>query len=256
MRQPKKSLLDYLLSINDEPMRYKEDVLPPGNYMISCDYHAPYFSEVWVNRLLKTAHKFKIKKNIIIGDLFDMNFAKHWYSDEPSSLDAELKQNKPLMKALGYFDENYLVQGNHESRIGRLTDAKIQARHLFILMGGETWQKKFKYSEYDKVGMGNKWLLVHPKSYSQVSPQVARRLAEKYHKNIINSHGHLVGSGYDRSGKYLTVDLGGMFDTQKVEYINKHTTTHPVWGNGFGMMLNGKFWHFTDQTDWKYWGLA
>lgn len=249
----KDKLLDFFLSVDDEAMHYKAETLPLDDYMISCDYHAPYHNQAWVNRLLSIADRFQIKRHIIVGDLFDMDFAKKWYTDESSSLDDEIKETRPVIKALDYFNKNHLVQGNHETRIGRLTDAKIQARHLFTMFGGDIWLKKFEYSTYDKIYIGKDWMLVHPKSYSQVSPQVARRLAEKYHRHIINSHGHLLGLSYDRSGKFLTIDLGGMFHIEKVEYINKHTTTHPTWKNGFGMLRNGYFHHFTDATDWNFW---
>jgi len=199
------------------------------------------------------AEIFGVRKKIIVGDLFDFNFAKHWYSDEPGSLDKEIEYVSPLIKALDYFDEISMVEGNHEKRVGRMTDGKIKAQHLFRLFGPDVWDRKFKYSEYDKIKIEDKWLLIHPKSYSQISPSVAKRAAEKFHCHIINTHGHLVGSSWDRSGKFLTVDLGGMFQVDKVEYINKQTTTHPMWKNGFGMIRQGKFWHFTDATDWNFW---
>lgn len=241
------------LEIDKEIKIYEEFILPEDNYMVSCDYHSPYHSEIWVNRMIAIADVFKIKKLIIIGDLFDFNFAKTWYSDESSTLDDEIEYASPLLQALGFFYEIYMVQGNHETRIGRDTKGKIQARHLFRLFGPDVWDKKFKYSPYDKIRIEDKWLFVHPKSYSQISSSVAKKLAEKFHMNIINTHGHFVGTAYDRSGKYLAIDLGGMFQINKVEYINVQTTTHPRWKNGFGMIRNNKFWHFTDATDWEFW---
>ena len=168
-------------------------------------------------------------------------------------LDKEVFHTDPVIKALDYFDENILVCGNHERRVGMKTDSIIQARHLFGLYGEGIWNRKFKYSVYDKLFIGDEWMVVHPRSYSQISTSVARRLAEKYHKNIINAHGHFVGMAYDRSGKFLAIDLGGMFETKKVDYINLRTTTHPNWKNGFGALYNGKFHFFTDETDWNFW---
>ena len=167
------AITDHLMVIDVEMKRYQEECLPSGDYMISCDYHAPYHSEVYVNRLLKVAHRAKIRKHVIIGDLFDMDFAKKWPTDEPITLDKEWPQAQVVIDALCYFDENYLVQGNHESRVSRLTDGKIQAKHLFALLGGDEWKEKFRYTEYDKIRIGDDWLLVHPQSYSQVSPSVA-----------------------------------------------------------------------------------
>jgi hypothetical protein len=147
---------------------------------------------------------------------------------------------------------NYLLQGNHERRIGIQTFSMIQVKHLFGFIGGEIWAKKFRYSVYDKMHIGDKWLLVHPKSYSQISAAVALRLAEKYHRHVINAHGHFIALRYDRSGQYMGIDLGGLFDTSKIDYMNLSTTTHPFWNCGFGMILNGKFWHFHENTDFEY----
>ena len=249
-------VLRHCIEIDSDIKIYKELTLPMGNWMICCDAHSPYHSEVYVNRFISVADRFKIKKAVFIGDLFDMNFAKKWHSDEPSSLDEEIAQVQPIMDALDFFDEVVLVTGNHERRVSRLTDAKIQAKHLYREFGKEVWNTKFKVTEYDKLRIGDKWLLVHPRSYSQISPAVAKRLAEKFQCNVINSHGHLAGWGFDRSGEYQAYDLGGMFDVRKVEYINMQTTTHPIWKNGFGMLRNGYLNHFTDATDWKLWGVA
>lgn len=235
---------------------YKALTLPMDNYIISCDYHSPYHSELWINRGLAMADKFKIKKHIIIGDLFDFNALKYFTVDDGGPVrdfDKEIAQTDPVIKALDYFDENILLCGNHERRVGMKTDSMIQARHLFGLYGEGVWNRKFKYSVYDKLFIGKKWMVVHPRSYSQISTSVAKRLAEKYHRNVLNAHGHFVGMTYDRSGKFLAIDLGGMFETKKIDYINLQTTTHPNWKNGFGILYNEKFYFFNDETDWNFW---
>lgn len=232
---------------------FKELSLPMDNYMVSCDYHAPYHNEMWINLLLAVAEKFGVRKNIVIGDLFEFHFIMHHYTELSRSLDKEVMQVQPVINTLEYFDMNYVVQGNHENRVGRGTNGLIQAKHLFKLFGGDAWEKKFKYSTYDKLNIGDDWMVVHPGSYSQVSGSVAVRLAEKFVKNVINSHGHFVAMRYTRDGKHRGIDLGGMFDRSRVDYINLKTTTHPIWNNGFGMMYNGHFYHFHDGTDWDWW---
>jgi hypothetical protein len=96
-------------------------------------------------------------------------------------------------------------------------------------------------------------MCVHPKSYSQKAGIASRALCSKYLKNVLNTHGHHVGWNYDPSGKFLAVDLGGMFDPEKIEYMNIKTTTHPVWNSGFGMLRNGYFHLFDQQTDFDFW---
>jgi len=246
-------ILKSLIPIDDGIKFYQEKTIPEDNYMVSCDYHSPYHSEEWINRLLLIADKFKIKKSIIVGDLFDMDFAKKFYDDEHTTLDIEITHASPVIKALDYFEMNYLVRGNHEKRVNISTDSRIQARHLFGLFGKDVWEKKFRFTPYDKISIGKKWLLVHPRSYSQIGGAVAIRLAEKFHRHVLNAHGHFIALRYDRSGKYMGVDLGGCFDIRKIKYISETTTSHPFWNQGFGMIYNGHFHHFHNGTDWGYW---
>ena len=235
---------------------YQELTLQMDDYMISCDYHAPFYDAEWVNRLLLVAAHFGIKKSIIIGDLFDMEFASHYPpkdGQQRPSLDTEIGADSPLMAGFDHFDEIIVLNGNHERRIGMLTEARVQARHLNILLGGDVWRKKVVFSEFDKLNIDQEWLLVHPKSYSQISGAVATRLAEKYHRNVLNAHGHFTAVRWDRSGKFMGVDMGGLFDTRRIAYKQFQTTTHPEWNPGFGMLLNGHFYLFDNSTDWQFW---
>ncbi len=236
----------------EEVQTFADYPIPDGDYLITCDYHAPSYSVPWVERSIAIAKKFDIHRQIIVGDLFDMDFAKHWYSDKPGDLDSEIEKVRPLIDSLLWFDKIFLLRGNHENRVGRMTDSKIQAKHLLNLFGPEAWAKKCVYIEADRAFIGDEWLAVHPKSYSQVSATVAIRLAEKFHRHVFNAHGHFSALRYDRSGKYMGIDLGGMFDCQKIEYIQRCTTTHPVWDNGFGMIRNGYFHLFHGHSDFEF----
>ena len=246
-------LTKHVIERDSEIPLYKDEVLPNGNRMIGGDIHSPYYDEVYFNRFLAIADKFKIRKATLIGDTLDQDFAKKYYDDKKGDLDFELAKTDPVMKGLQYFDEVEFLKGNHETRIGRITDGKIQAHHIFQMFGPELWKTKFKYVNRDKIKVGRKWLLVHPKSYSQVSGSVAVRLAEKFHRHVINAHGHFIALRYDRSGKYMGIDLGGLFSREKIKYINETTTTHPVWNPGFGMIYGNHFYHFHENTDWDYW---
>jgi hypothetical protein len=245
------------LMVRDNSVKtYTDEIIPDDDYIVSCDYHAPFHSEAWINRLLLIAEKFKIKKHIIIGDLFDMSFASFYRAkdgEKRPSLDEESAACAPLFNAFDYFDQNILINGNHESRIGNLSESKIEARHLFGIFGADVWAKKFRYITADKAFVGDKWLLIHPKSYSQISASVAVRLAEKYHRNILNAHGHFCAMRFDRSGKFLAVDAGGMYDVSKVGYINVTSTTHPSWNNSFSVIRHGKLQIFHKETDWDWW---
>ncbi len=247
---------NYFIEERTDVKYYESDTLPMDNYMISCDDHSPYFNALYQNRLLMIAQFFGIKKHIKVGDLIDQSYIKSWAPKEgekQSTLDEEIEQSEPLIKALDYFDRVYLVRGNHEGRVTRATDAKIQAKHILLIFG-QRIHEKIEYTPYDKLFIGDKWMVVHPKSYSQVSGSTAVRLAEKFQRNVLNAHGHFSAFRYTRSGEHLGVDLGGMFNIHKIGYINLSTTTHPAWNNGFAMLRNGKAWLFNESTDWDFWG--
>jgi len=235
---------------------YEHKRLPDDNYMVSCDYHAPFHSERWVNRLLSVAAFCGIRKHIIVGDLFDCDWAKAHPStdgEQRPGLDGEAEASDPLVQALlQSFDLTVLICGNHETRAAR-NIAKVQFRHIAGYVGLGRATSGFMFSEYDKLEIGSKWLLVHPRSYSQISGAVAIRLAEKYHRHVLNAHGHFAALRYDRSGDYMGIDLGGMFDVKKVGYIGLHTTVHPNWNPGFAMLLDGHVHHFHAGTDFSRW---
>jgi hypothetical protein len=247
--------IGHLLARDKRATRYEPMTLPMDDYAICSDVHAPFHSEEWVNRFLTTARQFGIRKAIVVGDLLDCAFASKWYSDDKRTLDAELDMVKPVFEGLdGAFDKIYWSRGNHENRVGMRTDGVVQLKHLGPVFAGDLWDRKITYSCYDKFYIEDKWMLVHPKSYRQTIVSVAKDLAAKYHRNVINTHGHFVGMGFDRSARFLCVDLGGLFDVGKIDYVGLDTSTHPAWGNGFGLIKDGKFWHFTEATDWAYWG--
>jgi len=248
--------MKYLLAQDKSIKLYGALKLPQGDYLLTCDYHSPYHSELWVNRALMIAEIYGLKRHIIAGDLFDMDFAKHWpkkEGEESSELDMTMGQCEPVMNMLKYFDDTILIRGNHEDRITRMTEARIQARHIIELISKEIWNKKFRYSYYDKVHIGKDWLVVHPKRYSQLSGSTAIRLAEKYHRHILNAHGHFIALRYDRSGKHMGIDMGGLFDIKKTAYLNLQTTTHPFWNNGFAVLKDNHIHLFNESTDWKHW---
>jgi len=253
-------VLKHCLEKDSEIKLYDEAIhLRPDNYMVCCDHHSPYHSERWINRSLQIADVMGIEKCIIPGDLIDNDFIKFYPNprvEDNSTFDREAKGTRPVFEALDYFKEVILIKGNHEDRVNRATDGKIQARHLFEIIGREIWERKFRYSVYDKLFVGDKWIIVHPRSYSQISASVAVRLAEKFHRHVLNAHGHFFAMRYDRSGQYMGVDLGGMYDMRKVGYVNLKTTTHPLWNNGFAVITaDNKVHLFHENTDWKYYGV-
>ena len=233
---------------------FKGDLkLPMDDYLLCADYHSPYFSVLWHGRSLAIAEHYNIKKLVIIGDLLDLGFASYFYADDKPKIEDEEGENKRLIQSmLAQFEQIYLVKGNHEDRLGRNTDGIIKTQSLLADWVGPEYGKRFQFSLYDKLTIGDTWLCVHPKSYSQKAGGASRLLCSKYLKNIVNTHGHHFGVNVDPSGKYLAIDIGGMFDVDKISYINYKTTTHPSWNPGFCALINGQMHTFSEWTDFDF----
>ncbi len=86
--------------------------------------------------------------------------------------------------------------------------------------------------------MDKKWMITHPKNYSQTKNRISYRLAGKYECNTCSAHGHFIGMVASESGKYIAIDSGGLFDMKKILYA-QNTTTYPVWNQGFVLIVNG-----------------
>lgn len=240
---------DPSIKVYDDFLRLSAD----ERWLICCDIHAPFHSVEWINRTLLVADREKCDHILIAGDLFEMGFAKHWLAyegEQDMDFAEEVEGLEQIFKWLDYFKKIYLIRGNHESRVTRLQEAKIQAGGIIKLMTEKVYGERFRYSYYDKAEIGNDWLAVHPKSYSQISASTAVRLAEKFHKHILNAHGHFFAIRYDRSGKYMGIDLGGLFDQSKIPYKTLQTTTHPEWQNAFATLIDNHIQFFGNHTNW------
>jgi len=235
--------------------KYSSQELPEDNYMICSDLHAPFYSQLWVDRYLAIARKFNIKKEIIVGDLFDFSalssFSPITDDSEEKPFSVELEACQDLIKNLAkQFDKSFLVSGNHERRVFRTYDGSIPLS--LVLNFFPEIQKSFYVTPYDKIAIGEKWLLVHPVSYSQISGNVAFKLAAKFRKNILSAHGHFCSLRYDASGENVVCDLGGLFDIEKINYINLKTTTHPLWDPGFALLYKSELHLFHKFSPWKF----
>lgn len=245
------------LIANDPKIKVYDDFLKLSineRWLICCDVHAPYHSPRWINRTLLVAEKEKCDHILIAGDLFEMGFAKHWLTYEGEkdlTMSEEVEGLEQIFKWLDYFKKIYLIRGNHESRVTRLKEAKIQAGGIIKLMTEKIYHDRFKYSYYDKAEIGDDWLAIHPKSYSQISASTAVRLTEKFHKHILNAHGHFFAVRYDRSGKHMGIDLGGLFDVTKIGYKTLQTTTHPEWQNAFATLIDNHINFYWEGTNWE-----
>ncbi len=250
--------------------------LRQGPVIVTHDFHIPYHSVPWSHQLVRLAVKTNIKRLVIVGDYQDMHSLSPFQDFNVPGAQYEMQIAKEYTLALlAWFDEIVFVLGNHCMRIVKTLSKKFGYEHLSSLwlpdakeISTGKWNmdliKKagecIKFTAYPLVyltygGPYDKWMLVHPHLYRQVRLSAARALAEKYLCHIWNTHAHYEASGSDKSGRFFTVDGGGMMDRDKIEYYNMQVTAHPCWNNGIGIIYGDTFEHFTEHTHWPLFSL-
>lgn len=236
-----------------------------GDFMVSSDWHIPAYHEDMADKLIQIAKKWKLKKHIIVGDFLNMGaFSRHDIRDGRDSFKAEQVLARSILERMfKQFDTVYWLLGNHEVRMLRslLFQAKLSDIALTIL-GGLANAKNLVCSDYGYAIVNEEWRLTHPKSYSQMGGTVPVKLANKFEQSVIGAHGHHIGIRVASNKNRVGIDLGGMFDVRKIDYVMQEDSTHPMWNTAFGVLKRsayspeGAFYLFTDNrllTDWNYW---
>jgi hypothetical protein len=223
---------------------YPEQVLQiNGDIALTSDWHAPYFSMKWLRRLLAVSRKLKIRQLAIVGDLTDFKWISTYLVRDRThgDLNYEFQVVISLLQVLlRNFDRIYWSRGNHEDRLlHRLEGHDMLPALADLVQQNEPWELFITPSS--TMLLNATWRLEHPKTYSRDAARVASQLAAIFHKNVACGHGHFIGYKHDISGHYVGIDLGGMFDRGKQEYLHLGgVTTHPRWNPGFWVYHKGK----------------
>ncbi len=251
--KPLDGLLDILPDYPSELIK-----IPARPCAWTADWHMPYFSQLWLKRLLKVSEKLKVRDLAIVGDFFDLSWISHYMRKETrgGGLDMDVRIGfKTLGLLLSIYDDVWWCYGNHEDRLPQKLggqDMMGAAAEAF----GSKCTGRLHMSDMPSMLFGSDWRLEHPKTFSRDGAKVGASAASIYLKNIACGHGHHIGFKRDVSGRYLGIDLGGMFDVSKQEYLHKTgLTTLPQWNPGFWVWKNGKLMMCEDSfVDWSAYG--
>lgn len=244
-----------------------------GDSLIINDIHLPFVNVALLEKALKVAKALGLKQLAIIGDLIDFeSVSKFDFGGEQYSLMDELYIARDYMKELEKrFDRIIFIRGNHDERIikflkrikrmfeGNTTDNEFAAYSaiLGVNVSDTPWHQYKHFFESDKVEVSNhakcefegKYIALHPSNYSKNPPTVEKVFAHKYHKHIIGTHAHMTALGFDLSADYITIQLGGLVDSDLVFYKNMRETTHPEWMPAFGWIKDKKLGYYIEHPD-------
>lgn len=250
--EPITRMLDLLPDYPEEMLK-----IPEGDCALTSDWHSPYFDMKMVRRLFAVCSVLGVRRLAIVGDFADMAWISRFVRHETrGSLAGDMDITMSVLNMLlSFFDEVYWGGGNHDERLA----AALNGEDLLGTMAkwvGKAGMGKLHYTDMRTILLGDDWRLEHPKTFSRDAAKVAAAACAIYHKNVACAHGHHFGFKYDVSGRYIGIDLGGMFDVDKQEYLFKTgIVTLPAFNPGFWVYRNGKVMPFEDSlTDWGEWG--
>jgi predicted phosphodiesterase len=244
-----------------------------GDTLILNDIHLPFVDIGLLEKALRVARLLNIKQLVILGDLIDFeSVAKFDFGGEQYTLMEELHIARDYFKEFEkQFDRIVFIRGNHDERaiktlkkIKHILETSLKATEysayqaiLGIDVSDTPWHQYKRFFESDKVEVSNhakcefegKYIGLHPSNYSRNPPTVEKAFAHKYHKHIIGTHAHTSALGFDTSGDYICIQLGGLVDSDLVFYKNMRETTHPEWVPAFGWIKNKKLGYYIQHPD-------
>lgn len=227
---------------------FKHPKIHSDSLLVLADAHIPCMNVALAHRMFEMCDLLNVQDVLVAGDFFDQNMFSKWDPRKPSEWAQEKRVAKYMLKHLtSKFRRVTMIMGNHDLRILKTLGWNEDFRGLVSDLCDAP---NLYVSEYPKVEVNDKWLIFHPKSYSQVPGSVARHLAEREQKHVVSTHGHFTSLTFDRSGVHYAIDIGGLPDRSKMEYVNFMETTHPVWVNGFLLLIDNEPLLFTEHTNW------
>jgi hypothetical protein len=213
-----------------------------GDGIITADHHNPCVDLNLVDQVIEHGKEFNIKRLFDIGDFFNFdaisNYARKIGGDDqlPKLTDELDFGYGVLSKYCEWFDEIYMLIGNHEGRYSKaLSNALSYSTIVDAFRLPEVKVLETNYIHLDDLR------LTHPRSYSQLKLSVPRRLTNKFMEPVFNAHGHFGTWGFADNGLPCG-DIPCMCDPDRIFYLQGGDTTHPMWNKGFIVYKDGQIY--------------
>lgn len=264
------NLDDLIAHIQDLEARPLEEAwLIQGDAVIAGDFHFPFTSTLWVERLCAVGRKElrKPRKLIMAGDMWNLDTFSTYVPtvESPGWGQERLHSRAVLAMILETFDEVIMLMGNHDRRLQRFTSATFDDSDLLALVMADRERDLVRLDKYkDRVRLSGRgfcvlqsgsaeYRITHPKNYSINALTIARELALKFDQHIISFHEHHLAQGWDRYARRMVINGGCMVDADKLPYVQLDDNKSARMSNGFVLVRKGVPVLFGDppQTDWS-----
>ena len=221
-----------------------------GAGAITADWHHPLTDYGLVNVFIEQARELKATNYLLVaGDWFNVDALSSFdYKQDSAKLEFEFLGSTATMEAvLKTFKRVIFTWGNHDARMHKALGYKVGFTKAMKMMFEDldtSLMDRIQFTNLDHVvidtPLRGRYLVAHPKSYSQIPLTAAMKLASKHLCHVLTGHSHHTALGYDRSGQYVIAELGGFFSKEHVEYLQR-TTNFPNWTQGYGFLSKDGF---------------
>jgi len=256
------------VAFNDIMFEYQSSIAPQLSHkgicgdngiIITADYHSPFTSLKWLDRLLLVAKKEKIKELLIAGDFFDFDRLSWWLrqaqaEDLAVKLEDELRFSEMMLEKLEeQFDKLYFIGGNHWARLLKNVSHSVSSDRLMGLVGKKADPRYTMYDNFDWVLIDDKVRVTHPKRARKLDYTLARDLSILYPEQwLVVAHRHRANEGTTPDGKRPMIEIGWMGDVERMRYVQYVDSTYYKWQNGFATYKNGALRNITEWNyDWR-----
>ena len=221
-----------------------------GDYALVSDLHIPFYDPLVLERLMTDSDKAGVRRLVICGDTFDLNSMNHKRgSNYQRKAQDDVEAARPVLKALlECFEEIQVFSGNHDDWIAQAMRDHFSTSFLFSSFFKEMPKIKWsKYGQADVMSGGKKWKLLHGTSFSGANPLgPAKRYASQFQCNIVSGHQHRCEDGWDVSGNFRCVVLGGAYDPTRMSYLHRQPSPCGLPKRSFGILRDGYLHHVMD----------
>ena len=227
--------------------KHMEECRVSGDWMITSDWHMPIVDYGLVDRMISDAKRLGIKKLIVAGDWFNFDALSDYFpKQQDAGFPVELQDSNRLMDyLLNWFDEIVLTLANHDIRITKQLGYKLRFDHSMRVCFYDIDPKRM-----NKITITNRdyvlvdtpkgvWRICHTNNYSKTQLAYPSKLAEKYRQHVAAGHRHHHAIGFSVSG-YNVLELGGLFDASRTEYLSRWSNDFPIWQQGYSALIGGK----------------
>lgn len=262
------------IQLVEKPRKLYTDffVLDGDDWLIISDIEVPDHDVAYLRLALITAMNRGIRKCIIAGDLIasDQAALTSWMSTWSADGVATYKQSVNEVKAIlneysKWFDEIYIIEGNHDDRVARKTGGEVFLG-MFLEDCVHVRYSRYAYL-YLQTSRRGKIKVVHPSNFSQDPVTLGEKLYnveqgphfnaydpintfEKTH--IVLAHCHRNQRGKSPDGVFEVHALGTGRNEEATQYKRKGATKHYQWDHHFLVVDNGYFYGFDiATTDWQ-----